>query len=133
MISVRFIFLSAIYFYLYYKEFFNDKYYYQSMISLFFVTSFFMFLVKIYDNMTVCKNKETKFNFVIARSIFYGFISLAARAFYLFLIEPPCSQLLFNMFEKIEWFKYIPESMFIAGMVLLLNKSSELLFDKCDD
>ena len=131
MTSLRLIFLAIIYLFLNYKGYIDDKFYYDSMISLFLATFVYLFILKIYEN-SQCKIRPQKTQYIFMQSIFYGFISIAARYLYELLIKDECSQYLFGIFEKHESIKYIPESIFIAGFVLLLKRLLEKLYEKCE-
>jgi hypothetical protein len=137
MISIKYVILSIIYIIEYYfiQYHDNDK---TSNYSIFrnphlilFVTTFIFFYVfKSYDNNKCTKNKlENKY--IISQSILYGIIALSSHNLYKFFIEKECIHQINKFIIDLSNTTYIPEGLFVSGIVLLSNQLSYLIYPKC--
>ena len=131
MTSLRYIFLTFIYFYLMYMHYITDDHYYQSNLMIFIVTTIFMYIVKYLDNRKCDPNKKLKTKYIFNWSIFYGLISVVANYVYHVFLEKECVNKIILANDTVI-IHYMFEGFFIAGFVLLFNQISNLLYYNCE-
>ena len=114
-----------------YTHYITDDHYYQSNMIIFIVTTIFMYIVKYLDNKKCDPNKKLKSRYIFNWSILYGIISVISNHIYHMFIEKNCvaNVMLINHIKII---KPILEGFFIAGVVLLFNQISNLLYYNCE-
>ena len=136
MTSGRYIFLVTIYligYYLVEYHFKDDRSSaIHSHLFLLSISTFaFIYGIKYFENNKCTKNKlESKY--LLSQSIFYTIIAVLSQYLYDFFIEKDCSFGFINYINNIQSIRYIPEAFFIAGIVLLLNQLSYIIYPKCE-
>jgi hypothetical protein len=134
MISLRYLILSGIYVIC---HFISEFYRYRIEIPLhpilLCLSTFIFFAIIKYDENYNCTHIQHKLpiNYIIKQSLFFAIIAFGSQYLYQFFLEKECIDSIANIFHSIDSFTYIPESLFIAGIVLLTNHLSIVIYPKC--
>ena len=135
MTSARYLILVVIYiigyFYTDYHK--NDEkitIFHVPLFILTFSTFIFFYVVKYLENKDCTKNKlESKY--ILSQSIFYSILAVLSQYLYDFFLEKECFNGLFAILKNKGPITYIPEAFFVAGIVLLTNQLSYIIYPKC--
>jgi len=132
MISFRYLILSGIYISC---HFISEFYRYRTEIPLhpilLCLSTFTFFAVIKYNENYPCTQHKLPLNYIIKQSLFYAIIAFGSQYLYDFFLEKECIDSIANIFNSVDSFTYIPESLFIAGIVLLTNHLSVVIYPKC--
>jgi hypothetical protein len=100
------------------------------------VSTFIFFYIMKEEENNCNNNKNTKgisSTFVISQSIFYTIIAILSQYIYKFFVEVNCFEIVVGTINNINDLSYIPEALFIAGFVLLINNLSlRIIYPKCN-
>jgi len=107
------------------QEFYNNPY-----VVMFGSTFIFMYVIKYLENSKCTKNKLPN-KYLISQSIFYSLLALFSHNIYVFFLEKECIVFLNKAMNNISNFTYIFEALFVAGIVLLTNQLSYLIYPRC--
>ena len=138
MTSIRYIFLALLYigghYFVKYNQ--NDPdakrvLIHHPIFIVFFITFIFIYVFKYFENKK-CKDKKLPQKYIVSQSVFYGLLALGSSYIYHIFIDKDCVDKVLTIFKKLESFTYIPEAFFIAGIVLLVNQISYLIYPKCE-
>lgn len=138
MTSIRYISLVIIYLVGYYfttlaKEETNPKLIHNKTFILGISTFIFFLIIKYRENDCNDKTKELPHSYIYTQTIFYTVLAIFSQYIYKFFIENECVEIISITINNINDFTYIPEALFIAGIVLLTNNlSSYLIYPKCN-
>jgi hypothetical protein len=98
--------------------------------------STFIFFLFIKFKETNCNDKNKKglpTKYIYTQSIFYTILAILSHYIYKFFLEQDCIDIIAQIFNSINDLTYIPESLFIAGFVLLINNLSlYIIYPKCN-
>jgi len=135
MTSRRYIILSTIYIICYYVMMYhspndNQEFYNNPYVVMFGSTFIFMYVIKYLENSKCTKNKLPN-KYLISQSIFYSLLALFSHNIYVFFLEKECIVFLNKAMNNISNFTYIFEALFVAGIVLLTNQLSYLIYPRC--
>ena len=139
MISIRYVILSIIYIADYYLLSYSNNsddtrhaIYNNPHIVLFGTTFIFFYVIKTQDNNKCTKNKLDN-KYIISQSIFYSLIALFGHHIYIFLINKQCIEIVNKFIIDISNTSYIPEGLFVSGIVLFSIRLSYLIYPNCDN
>lgn len=135
MISFRYIILSLIYiidyYFIIYRYADDDHSIYHSPYFVLFFSTFIFFLIVKFNDNNKCTNKLSN-KYIITQSALHSIIALFAHDIYRFFIEVECIHQINVIMQNISNATYIPEGLFVSGIVLLSNQMLYLLYPKCN-
>ena len=138
MTSLRFLILVGIYLGGFYYSKYNKDDEHPSMIQnpLFILTvSTFLFFLVIKFLETNCKqpHKGLPATYIFSQSVIYTGLAIISQHIYRFFLEKDCIDTAAGYINNFNEFTYIPEAIFIAGFILLINNLSlNLIYPKCN-
>jgi hypothetical protein len=142
MTSLRYLILTAIYiigsfFIIYYKSHNNQDTQFNKLITnptiILFISTFLFFLIIKYQENSNCVNNKLPAKYIFSQSISYSILAVITQYIYIFFLEQDCIDTVAGSINQFNEFTHVPESLFIAGFVLLINNlSSYLIYPKCN-
>ena len=136
MTSLRYLILVAIYIIGYYFSKSKDEnsnkinILYSQLFVLVFSTFIFFYVIKYLEN-DKCKENKLPPKYILSQSVFYSIIAVISQYLYQFFLEKNCVDSVTSLVNNIATFTYIPEAFFVAGLVLLINQLSYIIYPKC--
>jgi hypothetical protein len=109
----------------------NNSFIHLPVVVIFLSTFIFIFFIKYSENEKCVKNK-LPINYIFSQSTFYSIIALLTHYLYKYLIDKDCIKSIDDITHHISEISYIPEGLFTAGIVLLVNHLSYLIYPKCE-
>jgi hypothetical protein len=115
---------------MYNKESKDQSLHRNPYVVLFLTTFIFFFITKSQENEKCTKNKlEVKH--LISQSTFFSIVALFGHNIYEFFLEKQCIEQVNKFIIDVSKVTYIPEGLFVSGIVLLSNQISSSFYPKC--
>ena len=99
------------------------------------VLTFIFFLFTKFQENSQCDPKNTKLptKYIFSQSIIYTILAVISQHIYKFFLEKDCIDTVAGSINDFNELTYIPEALFIAGFILLINNLSlYLIYPKCN-
>lgn len=137
MTSIRYIILSLLYilgnyFIVAHSSDDNKSIIHMPTVVLFITTFLFMYYIKYSDNKK-CMEQKLPDKYIFSQSIFYSIIALLSHYLYEYIMEKECIKTVDDIIHGLSNMTYIPEGLFVAGIVLLSNRIGYLIYPKCEN
>jgi hypothetical protein len=142
MISLRYLILVLIYISGHYFSIINyddshPKLIHNPLFIISVSTFIFFFIIKYKESK--CDNGDDNKNlkglpitYIFSQSLFYTIIAILSQYIYKFFVGVNCYDIITDVINNINDLSYIPEALFIAGFVLLINNLSlYVIYPKC--
>jgi hypothetical protein len=98
------------------------------------ITFLFFLFVKFQEN-SECNTNNNKLpvKYIFSQSIAYTILAVFSQYIYKFFLEKDCIDTIASQINDFNNITYIPEALFIAGFILLINNLSlVLIYPKCN-
>jgi hypothetical protein len=98
------------------------------------ITFLFFVFIKFQEN-SECNSNNNKLpvKYIFSQSIAYTILAVFSQYIYKFFLEKDCIDTIASQINDINNITYIPEALFIAGFILLINNLSlVLIYPKCN-
>jgi hypothetical protein len=138
MTSVRFLILVGIYLGGHYftKYHINDEHpsmLYNPLLVLSVSTFLFFIVIKFLETNCNQPRKGLPATYIFSQSVIYTALAIMSQYIYQFFLEKDCIDTIAGYINNFNEFTYIPEAVFIAGFVLLINNLSlNLIYPICN-
>lgn len=100
--------------------------------------STFLFFIIIKFQETNCSGEKNNkkgipTSYIFSQAVLYTILAILSQYIYKFFLDQECIDTVAQTINDINDFSYIPEALFIAGFILLINNLSlSLIYPKCN-
>ena len=111
----------------------DDKIIHNPLFVLCIITFLFFVFIKFQENSECNNNSKLPVKYIFSQSIAYTILAVISQYIYKFFLEKDCIDTIASQINDFNNITYIPEALFIAGFILLINNLSlVLIYPKCN-